>query len=47
MVQTSKNDEAFYELAVFLFELYKLRKQSETVEAESAVDNLCFPAITT
>lgn len=47
MVQTSKNDEAFYELAVFLFELYKARKQAEAMEDESSIDNLCFPAITT
>lgn len=47
MVQTSKSDEAFHELAVFLFELYKARKRAEAVEAESTIDNLCFPAITT
>lgn len=47
MVHKNKNDEAFYELAVFLFELYKTRKQAEAVEAESTIDNLCFPAITT
>lgn len=47
MGQTSKNDEAFHELAVFLFELYKARKQAEAIEAESSIDNLCFPVITT
>jgi len=47
MTSNKNSEEAFHELAVFLFEEYKRRKQAEVMENESSIDNLCLSAITT
>ncbi len=47
MAAKNNSEEVFNELAVFLFEEYKKRKQAKMMEKEPSIDNLCFSSITT